>query len=139
MVEEEFDLERQVQERLKKKKGLIELHQKSHPGSTFKESRKRIDLFTRESKEAQSSDRENWQRQFFEETGHCSPGATPQYERMRPTVQDVRQWKRPLLYPLQPPKEESDLERLQRENQELKKALHDALLVIKKLEKRLGE
>lgn len=132
------DLEEELQKRLSKKRGLLKLYRDGHPGESLGETRYKVDKFVQKPKEVKEVDRENWQRAFSQETGGCSTGSSPVYERIAPSV--IRgKYERPVVTGITKPVPETDLERLQREVQELKKLVFELTKENKELRKRLGD
>lgn len=81
----------------KKRKGLVELYIKSHPGVSPPIVKDAIEDFKRKGREQQSFYRENWERGYTSETGRCSTGASPIFERAPPggILHDIRKVKPP--------------------------------------------
>ena len=122
-AKKEFDLEQKLGSRIDQKKGLVEMRKATHPQKPGMDAVEEVNKFIRLGKtdrEKQAAIRTNWEREFMTETGRCSSGANPEYGKRatgpRPVIHEV---KRPLVIPLQRG-EESELERLRRENAELR-------------------
>ena len=109
---EDFDLEKELDRRMKQKKGLIKVRRTLHPEESVGESRYQVDKFVslgKRDKERQEAIRSTWERQLFEETGRCSTGGqdiTKQRPTMpRPIIQEIKyekEYGKPRVVPMQP-------------------------------------
>ena len=105
---DDFDLEKELQAKMKQKHGLIKVRRTIHPEESLGESKYQVDKFVslgHKDKNKQEMVRTNWERQLFTETGRCSTGSQPEYGRRtgpRPIVQEVKVYPKPELVPLQP-------------------------------------
>ena len=121
----EFDLEETIQTRMAQKRALMDMRKATHPEESGVDRAHEVNKFVslgKQDKEKQAAMRVNWEREFMTETGRCSTGSNPEYGRRigpRPVIHEV---KRPVLVPLQPAgvPAETELERLRRENAELR-------------------
>ena len=122
----EFDLEETIQSRMAQKRALMDMRKATHPEESGVDRAHEVNRFVslgKQDREKQASMRVNWEREFMVETGRCSTGGNPEYGRRagpRPVIHEV---KRPVLVPLQPgmvAPAETELERLRRENAELR-------------------
>ena len=121
-AKKEFDLEESLQSRMAQKKGLMEMRKATNPQESGIDRAHEVNKFIqmgKQSKEKQAAIRVNWERELMAQTGHCSTGSNPEVSRRtgpRPVIQEVK-YKPPTLVPLA---QETELERLRRENAELR-------------------
>ena len=106
---EDFDLERELEKRMKQKKGLIKVRRTLHPEESVGESRYQVDKFVslgKKDKERQEAVRTTWERQLFNEAGYCSTGTNPSMGARavgpRPIIQEVK-YQKPRVVPMQAP------------------------------------
>ena len=122
-VKKDFDLEESLQSRMAQKKGLMEMRKATSPQESGTDRAHEVNKFLqlgKQDKEKQAATRVNWEREFMTATGHCSTGANPEYGRRagpRPVIQKVKGYQAPATIPLTG---ETELERLRRENAELR-------------------
>ena len=122
-AKKEFDLEGSLQSRMAQKKGLMEMRKATNPQESGVDRAHEVNKFLqigRQDKEKQAAVRVNWEREFMTATGHCSTGTNPEYGRRagpRPVIQEVKKYQPPSAVSLAG---ESELERLRRENAELR-------------------
>ena len=114
---------------LEQKRALTKFFRTGHPQEPDSQVFRQVDRFIKSAPEPQESLRQTWQRAIYDETGHCTTGASPKYERV-PGGRIIEVHKR--VGAVAPPPKETVEERLARENQELKLRLHELEQQLKK-------
>ena len=105
---DDFDLESELDRRMKQKKGLIKVRRTIHPEESPGESRYQVDKFIslgNRDKERQEAVRTTWERQLFTDAGYCSTGPNPSMGARavgpRPIIQEAK-YEKPRAVPMQP-------------------------------------
>ena len=116
-----MDLEEELQKKMAQKRGLVKVRRVTHPEESLGESRYQVEKFVKmgkQDKEKQAAIRETWERELWQETGYCSTGGSPEHlvKGGRPIVHEAKIYRKPEAVPIG----ESEIDRLRKENAELR-------------------